>query len=114
MDRQPCVYILASQPRGTLYIGVTSDLPGRLYQHRTRATRGFTSRYGVLRLVHFEPFDDMYTAISREKQLKRWHRQWKINLIEESNPNWRDLAITLGFDPLPLGHPTVDPETSSG
>jgi putative endonuclease len=100
MDRQPCVYILASKPRGTLYIGVTSNLPGRLYQHRIRTTPGFTSRYGVLRLVHYEALDDMYAAISREKQLKRWHRQWKINLIEERNPHWADLAISLGFDPL--------------
>ncbi|HEY0116877.1 MAG TPA: GIY-YIG nuclease family protein [Allosphingosinicella sp.] len=100
MDRQPCVYILASQPYGTVYIGVTSHLMARLYQHRTKATRGFTSRYAVYRLVRFEMFDDMYTAISREKQLKRWHRQWKINLIEQDNPQWDDLAIGLGFEPV--------------
>ncbi len=106
MDRQPCVYILASQPHGTLYIGVTSDLMGRLYQHRSKSIGGFTSRYAVHRLVRFEMLDDMYNAISREKQLKRWHRQWKINLIEQDNPQWLDLAIGLGFDPVaPRGQP---------
>ena len=101
MDRAPFVYILASAFRGTLYIGVTSDLMGRLYQHRSAARPGFTGRYSVHRLVHFEDFADMYSAISREKQLKRWHRAWKINLIEEKNPHWKDLAIGLGFEPLP-------------
>ena len=100
MDKQPCVYILASQPRGTLYIGVTSDLLARLYQHRNRTMPGFTSRYGVYRLVRFEMFGDMEGAILREKQLKRWHRQWKINLIEQENPHWIDLAVGLGFDPI--------------
>jgi putative endonuclease len=98
--KQPCVYILASCPYGTLYIGVTSDLIARLYQHRTDATDGFTSRYAVHSLVRFEQFDDMHSAISREKQLKRWHRQWKINLIESDNPQWVDLAPALGLPPL--------------
>ena len=100
MDKEPCVYILASQPYGTLYIGVTSDLLGRLYKHRVGLIPGFTSRYGVFRLVRFEMFGDMYSAITREKQLKRWHRQWKINLIEQENPRWDDLAAGLGFDPV--------------
>ena len=100
IERQPCVYILASQPRGTLYIGVTSDLTQRLWQHRTGATGGFTSKYGVHRLVRFELFGDMESAILREKQLKRWHRQWKINLIESGNPDWTDLGVDLGFDPI--------------
>ena len=99
-ERDPCVYILASQPRGTLYIGVTSDLLARLHQHRKGITGGFTSRYKVHRLVRYEMFGDMKTAILREKQLKRWHRQWKINLIERQNPHWEDLAVTLGFEPL--------------
>jgi putative endonuclease len=98
--KQPCVYILASQPYGTLYIGVTSDVIARLYQHRTGQVKGFTSRYGVYMLVRFELFGTMYDAISREKQLKRWHRQWKINLIESENPHWVDLAPSLGLPPL--------------
>ncbi|KWV95125.1 GIY-YIG nuclease family protein [Erythrobacter sp. AP23] len=99
-ERNPCVYILASQPRGTLYIGVTSDLEKRLWQHREGITGGFTARYKVHRLVRFEMFGDMEGAILREKQLKRWHRQWKINLIEQDNPHWDDLAVGLGFDRL--------------
>ncbi len=98
--KQPCVYILASREYGTLYIGVTSDLIARLYQHRTGQVKGFTARYAVHRLVRFEQFETMHDAITREKQLKRWHRQWKINLIEEKNPRWDDLAIALGFEPL--------------
>ena len=100
-DRQPCAYILASGQYGTLYIGVTSNLLARLYQHRSGAVPGFTSRYGVFRLVRFEMFEDMPTAIAREKQLKRWHRDWKINLIEQDNPQWIDLAVGLGLEPLP-------------
>jgi putative endonuclease len=98
--KQPCVYLLASQEHGTLYIGVTSDLIARLYQHRTGQVKGFTSRYHVCRLVRFEQFETMHEAISREKQLKRWHRQWKINLIESENPHWVDLAPALGLPPL--------------
>jgi putative endonuclease len=101
--KQPCVYILASREYGTLYVGVTSDLVARLWQHRTGAVKGFTSRYGVHRLVRFEVFDTMHEAISREKQLKRWHRRWKINLIESENPQWVDLAVGLGLEPLPGG-----------
>ncbi len=99
-ERQPCTYILASGHYGTLYIGVTSDLVARMWQHRNDALPGFTSRYAVHRLVHFELFGEMEPAISREKQLKRWHRQWKINLINESNPHWADLAVGLGLPPL--------------
>jgi putative endonuclease len=96
-ERNPCTYILASQKGGTLYIGVTSDLATRLWQHRTGATPGFATRYGAIRLVHAEFFDRMDEAIAREKQLKRWHRAWKINLIEVGNPDWRDLAIEWGI-----------------
>ena len=99
-ERNPCVYILASQHYGTLYIGVTSDLLGRLVQHREGLLPGFTSRYKVYRLVHFEMFGDMENAIAREKQLKNWHRQWKINLINAETPEWRDLAVGLGLPPL--------------
>jgi putative endonuclease len=84
------VYLLASQRNGTLYLGVTRDLIRRTYQHRTKATPGFTSRYGVQRLVWFETYDDPTTAISREKEIKKWRRAWKLQLIEESNPQWLD------------------------
>jgi len=100
-DKAPCTYILASRPRGTLYIGVTSNLLGRLHQHRSGITRGFTARYSIYRLVRFDMAETMEQAILREKQLKRWHRPWKINLIEQDNPHWLDLAIGLGFAPLP-------------
>jgi putative endonuclease len=100
IERNPCVYILASGHYGTLYIGVTSDLMKRLWQHRGGVREGFTGRYGVHRLVHFEMFGDMESAIAREKQLKNWRREWKINLINELNPEWRDLAVGLGFEPL--------------
>jgi len=101
-ERQPCVYILASQRHGTLYIGVTSNLVARLWQHRNGTVEGFTNRYAVHRLVRYELFGDMDRAISREKQLKRWHRQWKINLIESENPDWHDLAVGLGLPPIDL------------
>ncbi|MBC2651846.1 GIY-YIG nuclease family protein [Novosphingobium flavum] len=101
-ERQPCVYIRASQPRGTLYIGVTSNLLKRLWQHRNGDTPGFTARHRVHHLVRFELFGDMERAILREKQLKRWHRQWKIGLIESDNPDWHDLVPGLG---LPLKAP---------
>jgi putative endonuclease len=99
--KQPCVYILASQPYGTLYIGVSSDLIARLWQHRSGEAKGFTSRYRIYRLVRFEQFETMTEAIAREKQLKRKHRQWKINQIESENPHWTDLAPSLGLPALP-------------
>ena len=100
MAKQPCVYILASGKHGTLYIGVTSDLMARLHQHREGLIEGFTSRYGVYRLVWFAMADTMEAAITREKQLKKWNCDWKLRLIEESNTEWRDLAIDLGFAPV--------------
>ncbi|SMF70618.1 putative endonuclease [Tistlia consotensis] len=93
--RQPCVYILASRQNGTLYVGVTSDVVARAWQHRTDAVDGFTRRYGVHRLVHVESFGTMEEAILREKKLKRWKRAWKIALIEQGNPDWRDLCEDL-------------------
>jgi putative endonuclease len=84
-------YLLASKKYGTLYLGVTSDLVRRGYEHRTKAVEGFTARYGVDRLVWFETHDDVVTAIAREKELKKWRRNWKISLIEEQNPDWVDL-----------------------
>lgn len=89
--REPIVYILASKPNGTLYIGVTSDLTRRVREHRSDAVDGFTKRYGVHRLVYFEQFRSMMQAIEREKELKKWKRVWKIALIEKKNPDWRDL-----------------------
>jgi putative endonuclease len=85
------VYILASQPRGTLYSGVTNDILGRLELHREGKGSAFTRRYGVALLVYFEEFDDINEAIQREKTLKRYVRAWKINLIERTNPQWIDL-----------------------
>ena len=85
------VYLLASQKQGTLYLGVTKDLVRRVYQHREKLLPGFTSRYDVRRLVWFEVFDDPVNAIEREKEIKKWRRAWKIELIEKDNPDWRDL-----------------------
>ena len=92
---QPCVYILASKPNGTLYIGVTSDLRRRVWEHRTDVVEGFTKRYGVHILVHFEFHSTMANAIAREKQIKRWRRAWKLQLVARSNPEWRDLYEEL-------------------
>ena len=100
MERVPCVYLLASGFHGTLYTGVSSNLPGRLWQHREDVVQGFTSRYGVKRLVWFETGDTMEGVILREKQIKRWRREWKIELIERDNPTWRDLAEDFGFKSL--------------
>ena len=100
MDRTPCVYILASGFHGTLYTGVSSHLLGRVWQHREEVTKGFTSRYGVKRLVWFEVHETMESAIRREKSIKRWQRQWKIDLIERNIPTWRDLAEDFGFESL--------------
>ncbi|WOK37841.1 GIY-YIG nuclease family protein [Sphingomonas sp. C3-2] len=100
MERLPFVYILSSGRHGTLYVGVTSDLLKRLHQHRNGTTGGFTKAYHVHRLVHFEQFDDMPAAIAREKQLKAWRRDWKVALIERGNPEWADLAIGFGFEPI--------------
>ncbi|WP_339860480.1 GIY-YIG nuclease family protein [Thalassospira alkalitolerans] len=89
--KQPCVYILASSPNGTLYIGVTGNLRQRIHQHRAGDIKGFTQRYDVKHLVYIETHDRMEDAITREKRLKTWQRDWKIRLIEEHNPQWLDL-----------------------
>ena len=88
-------YILASKIGGTLYIGVTNDLVRQVFGHRSEVVRGFTKRYGVHRLVYFEQFSDIESAILREKRLKKWNRAWKIRLIEEANPNWDDLFLAI-------------------
>lgn len=93
--KSPCVYILASQQNGTLYIGVTSDLIKRVWQHKNDLTEGFSKKYRVHNLVWYEQHADMYSAITREKQIKEWRRQWKIVLIEKTNPHWDDLYISL-------------------
>ena len=93
--KQPTVYILASQRNGTLYVGVTSDLVQRIWQHRNDVSQGFTKKYGVHMLVWFELHDDMENAIIREKRLKKWNRDWKLRLIEEMNPEWKDLYDSI-------------------
>ena len=95
MEKLPCVYLLASAPNGTLYVGVTSNLIGRVYQYRQGLFAGFTQRYGVHDLVWFEVHERMETAILREKQLKKWSRVAKKRLIEQRNPRWQDLWTDL-------------------
>ena len=91
MKKQPAVYLLTNKPDGTLYTGVTSDLSRRVWQHKNRFMKGFSARYNLKRLVYFELFEDMYEAISREKQIKAGSREAKTKLIERNNPEWRDL-----------------------
>ena len=99
-DLSPTVYILASRRNGTLYTGVTSDLIGRLYRHRSGTFDGFTRQYSVRLLMWFEQHATMESAIRREKRIKKWNRAWKLQLIEKANPDWRDLAEELGLAPL--------------
>jgi putative endonuclease len=89
--KEPFVYILASQKNGTLYIGVTSNLIQRIWKHKSGETVGFAGKYEIFSLVYFEEYPSMQAAISREKQLKKWNRIWKLRLIEEKNPEWKDL-----------------------
>ncbi len=91
MTKQPTVYLLSSERNGTLYIGVTSNLPARIWQHKNDQVDGFTKKHQVHRLVYFEIYEEMVSAIQREKQLKKWRRQWKLELIEKDNPEWKDL-----------------------
>ena len=91
MDKQPVTHILASDRNGTIYTGVTSDLIGRVWQHREHVVDGFTSKYGITKLVWFGMHGTMEEAITREKRIKKWNRDWKIRLIEEHNPYWNDL-----------------------
>ena len=100
MAKSGYVYVLASKRNGPLYIGVTADLVQRIHRHRTGEAGGFTARHGVKHLVHFEVFDEIGTAIAREKALKKWRRRWKLGLIERDNPGWRDLFPEItGFPP---------------
>lgn len=91
MNKQPAVYILASRRNGTLYVGVTSSLGKRVWEHKNNLVEGFTKRYGIHQLVWYEMHETMEPAIQREKGLKEWQRVWKLKLIEGSNPDWRDL-----------------------
>jgi putative endonuclease len=101
-DASIAVYMLADKPRGTLYIGVTSQFLRRIWQHREGVFPGFTQKYGLKRLVWYEQFEVMTNAIQREKSLKRWPRQWKINLIERDNPTWDDLyPVLTEWTPVP-------------
>ena len=93
--KQACVYICSSGKKGTLYTGVTSDLIKRAYEHHNGLIEGFTKRYNVKFLVWYELHESMLSAIQREKQIKQWNRSWKIELIEETNPEWEDLYKTL-------------------
>ncbi|HDM8226992.1 TPA: GIY-YIG nuclease family protein [Vibrio campbellii] len=92
MDKTPCVYILTSKNNSVLYIGVTSQLAQRIWQHKNGVVEGFTKKYHVHKLVYFELFEDMALAINREKQLKQWKREWKLDLVRESNPDFLDLS----------------------
>ena len=90
-QKSPCVYLLASKPNGVLYLGVTSDLIKRIWQHKNKFVDGFSKKYNVHNLVWFELHEDMSSAIMREKNIKKWMREWKVRLIEQSNSEWRDL-----------------------
>jgi len=95
MQKQYCVYILANQRHGTLYTGCTSNLPERIYQHRSGVIKGFTNEHKTYKLVYYEIHEDPESMIRREKLIKKWKRQWKINQIEKFNPEWDDLAESL-------------------
>ncbi len=95
MIRHPSVYLLASKRNGTLYVGVTSDLVKRVWEHKNHLVDGFTKRYGVDRLVWYEVHETMESAIGREKAIKEWKRAWKLKLIEEVNPDWKDLYASI-------------------
>lgn len=94
-ERSYVVYILASKPKGTLYVGVTSNLLKRVWEHKEKLVEGFTKKYNVSKLVYFEQTNSIGSALQREKQLKNWQRVWKIELIEKNNPGWRDLYFDL-------------------
>ena len=100
MKKMYYVYIMASKRNGTLYIGITSNLIKRVYEHKNDMVEGFTKQYGVHQLVYYEQTEDVISAIKREKQIKKWKRQWKLRLIEEANPEWNDLYDKItGFLP---------------
>jgi len=105
-DFSPTTYLLASRRNGTLYVGVTSNLIARIHQHREGTFAGFSRDNAIKHLVWFEQHATMEQAILREKRIKKWNRPWKLNLLEQANPDWRDLAEDLGFEPIaPTGFP---------
>ena len=93
--KTPCIYILTNKPKGTLYIGVTSNLPARIYQHKNAFVDSFSKKYNLHMLAYYEAHENIYSAITREKQLKKWNREWKIQLIEKMNHTWRDLYYDI-------------------
>ena len=95
MKKQPCVYFLASKKNGTLYVGVTSHLVQRVWQHKNQQVQGFTQKYHVHTLVYYELHESMESALKRERQLKKWNRDWKIQLIEQENSDWNDLWLSI-------------------
>jgi len=99
-EREPCVYMMSNGRFGAVYVGVTSNLIGRVVQHRDGTFDGFTKRLNIKQLMWFEMADTMEAAIAREKTMKKWRREWKCNLIERLNPEWNDLAVGLGLPPL--------------
>jgi len=105
--KQGFVYILSNHKNGTLYVGVTSDLIKRTYEHKNKLINGFSKKYNLTKLVYYEVHDNIEEATNRERQIKNWHRQWKINLLEKLNPNWDDLSASIEYK-------EGDPETSSG
>jgi putative endonuclease len=105
MSRNNAVYIMTNYANTTFYIGVTNNLLRRIWEHKTKAIEGFTSRYNIKKLVYFELTDNIEDALNREKQLKNWRRQWKIDLIKKDNPEFKDLSYDIGY---------TDPESSSG
>lgn len=93
--KQCCVYILTNASNKVLYVGVTSNLPRRMQEHKNKTLLGFSSKYNLTKLVYFEQTENIISAIEREKQLKNWHREWKVNLVDEKNPTWKDLTDSL-------------------
>jgi len=110
MEKQFYVYILTNKSDRVLYVGVTNDLGRRMYEHKSKMVDGFTNKYNLTKLVYFEETQDVKSAIEREKQLKNWHRDWKINLIKRFNPGWKDLSV----DGEIRAPETRDPEINSG
>jgi putative endonuclease len=92
------VYIMTNKSDRVIYIGVTNDLVRRVFEHKHKMVKGFTERYNCMKLVHYEDTGDVIEAIKREKQLKNWHRQWKINLVNKNNPEWEDLSFKIGLE----------------
>lgn len=111
MEKTYYVYIMSNKKRGVLYIGITGHIERRIYEHKNELIKGFTEKYKTKKLVHCELFSNVLEALEREKQLKKWHREWKINLIEETNPEWVDL---MELSTIKNNNPLCHPELVSG